>query len=186
MSSPFLTGSKSSIALSLLSLGNAAVEAGDCAQAYQLYEESLALCRELGDERSTALALYGSGLVAVECNEYHEATIRLKEALALFRRLRNDLDVALCLECLALVPVGQGQAARAARLWGASDALLEKLRIPLFSRCIARRERGMAAARAQLDEAAFAAAWAEGRIQPYEGVLASVLRERAWETDGIV
>jgi predicted ATPase/DNA-binding XRE family transcriptional regulator len=174
-------GVKSSIALSLLSLGNAAVEGGDCAQAHQLYEESLALCRELGDERGTALALYGSGLVAMECSEYQQATIRLREALALFSKLRNDFDVALCLECLAMVAVAQGEAARAARLWGVSDALLETLRIPLFSSCIVRRERGMAAARAQLEEATFAAAWAEGRIQPYAEVVASILGERAGE-----
>jgi predicted ATPase/transcriptional regulator with XRE-family HTH domain len=177
------SGVKFKIALSLLSLGNAVVEGGDYAQAHQLYEESLALCRELGDERSTALALYGMGLVAVERNEGQQATLHLREALALFNKLRNDLDVALCLECLALVAVSQGRAARAARLWGASDALLETLHIPLFSNCTVRRERGVAAARAQLGVAAFAAAWAEGRSQPCGEVVADVLRERSGESD---
>jgi predicted ATPase/transcriptional regulator with XRE-family HTH domain len=179
------SGVKSKIALSLLSLGNAAVEGGDCAQAHQLYEESLTLCRELGDERGMALALYGLGLAAVQCDEGQLATLRLQEALALFTKLDNHLDIALCLECLALVAVSQGQAARAAWLWGASDALLETLRIPLFSNCIVRRERGVATARAQLNEAAFAAAWAEGRNQPCAEVVADILRERAGEVGAV-
>ncbi len=73
--------------------------------------------------------------------------------------------------------------ARAARLWGASDALLETMHIPLFSNCTVRRERGVAAARAQLGVAAFAAAWAEGRSQPCGDVVADVLRERSGESD---
>jgi predicted ATPase/transcriptional regulator with XRE-family HTH domain len=171
------SGVKFKIALSLLSLGNAVVEGGDYAQAHHLYQESLALCRELGDERSTALALYGMGLVAVGRNESQQANLHLREALALFNKLRNELDVALCLECLAFVEVTLGRAARAARLWGASDALFETLHMPPFGSCIARRERGVAAARAQLGEATFTAVWEEGQSQPYGEVVAEILHE---------
>ncbi len=170
------SGVKFKIALSLLSLGNAVVEGGDYAQAHQLYKESLALCRELKDDRSTALALYGMGLVAVGRHEGQQAILHIREALGLFNKLRNELDIALCLECLALVDVSQGRAARAARLWGVSDALLETLHMPLFKSCMLRRERGMAAARAQLGEAVFAAAWVEGRGQPYGEVVDDILR----------
>jgi predicted ATPase/transcriptional regulator with XRE-family HTH domain len=170
------SGVKFKIALSLLSLGNAVVEGGDYAQAHRLYQESLALCRELQDDRSTALALYGMALAAVGCNESQQAILHIREALALFNKLRNELDIALCLECLALVDVSQGHAARAAQLWGVSDALLETLHMPLFRSCMLRRERGMAAARAQLGEAVFAAAWAEGRCQLYEEVVDDILR----------
>ncbi len=38
-------------------------------------------------------------------------------------------------------------------------------------------DRDVAAARAQLDEAAFEAAWREGRTMPWEEVIASVLAE---------
>ncbi len=38
-------------------------------------------------------------------------------------------------------------------------------------------ERHVAAARAQLDPATFAAAWVEGRALPLEGVIADVLAE---------
>jgi tetratricopeptide (TPR) repeat protein len=176
------SGVKFKIALSLLSLGNAVVEGGDYAQAYQLYQESLALCRELQDDRSTALALYGMGLVAVGRNESQPAILHIREALGLFNKLRDELDIALCLECLALVDVSQGRAARAARLWGVSDGLLETLHMPLFKSCTLRRERGMAAARAQLGEAAFAAAWAEGRSQPYGEAVDDILRGHLGES----
>jgi predicted ATPase/transcriptional regulator with XRE-family HTH domain len=165
-------GMKNKIAWSLSSVGNAAVEGGDYARARRCYEDSLALCRELGDERSTALALYGLGLVAVEQNDSQQASLRLIQAVALFDKLRNDLDIAFCLECLALVAVSQSRAAQAARLWGASEMLLERLNISLFGNYILRRERGVSAARAQLDEAAFMAAWAQGRAMSREQTIA--------------
>ncbi len=164
----------SKIALSLISLGNAAVERGDYARADRVYAEGLVLCREVGDVRSTAMALYGLGLVAVEQNDGPYAALRLKEALALFNELRNDFDVALCLECLAYVAVMQGRTAEGVLLWGANETLLEALHMTLFGNYRVRRERGVATARNQLDEAAIAAAWAKGRAMGWERAAALV------------
>jgi DNA-binding NarL/FixJ family response regulator len=60
--------------------------------------------------------------------------------------------------------------ARAARLWGAEEAMLEKIEVGVHTyvpdRSLHRRR--VAAARAQLDEEEFEAAWSEGRAMPPE------------------
>jgi DNA-binding NarL/FixJ family response regulator len=64
----------------------------------------------------------------------------------------------------------EGRIARAARLWGAEVALLEKIEAAVYTYVPGRslhRSR-VADARSQLDEEAFAAAWAEGRTMTAE------------------
>lgn len=79
----------------------------------------------------------------------------------------------------------QGQAAWAARVWGAAEALRETYglaRLDTFTlpyQLLLERaahecyERALASARAQLGEAAFAAAWAEGRSMTLKQVLSA-------------
>jgi DNA-binding CsgD family transcriptional regulator len=57
------------------------------------------------------------------------------------------------------------------RLWGAADALREAMGTPIPPVYRADYERSVAAARAQLGEKAFAAAWAEGRSMTPEQAL---------------
>ena len=59
---------------------------------------------------------------------------------------------------------------RAARLWGAEEALLERMEAAVYTyvpdRSLHRSQ--VAAARSQLDEEAFEEAWREGRTMPFE------------------
>ena len=59
----------------------------------------------------------------------------------------------------------QGGVARAARLWGAAEALLETIEATAYAHAPDRAlyERQVRSARAQLDEATWQAAWAQGR-----------------------
>jgi DNA-binding CsgD family transcriptional regulator len=70
-----------------------------------------------------------------------------------------------------------GDALWAARLWGAAESLREAIGRPMPPVYRAEYERSVAAARAQLGEKAFAAAWAEGR---------TMTPEQALETRGAV
>ena len=77
----------------------------------------------------------------------------------------NETDVARYLEGLAAVAASGGRIVRAARLWGAEEALLEKIEVGVHTyvpdRSLHRSQ--IAAARVRFGEEAFAAAWAEGR-----------------------
>jgi hypothetical protein len=86
-----------------------------------------------------------------------------EDSLALYREVGNEDGIAYCLAGLAGVAGAEGQPERAARLLGAAEALLEATGVRLIAADRAEYDRNVAAVRAQLDEAAFAAAWAEGR-----------------------
>ena len=66
---------------------------------------------------------------------------------------------------------------RAARLFGAAEALRESVCVPLPRVHCADYERDVAAARTQLDEATFAVAWAAGQAMTLEQAIAYALSE---------
>jgi hypothetical protein len=70
------------------------------------------------------------------------------------------------------VAVAEGQAARAARLFGAAAGLQERTGAATWPPARARMREALAAARATLGEADFAAQWATGRTLPLEAALA--------------
>ena len=78
---------------------------------------------------------------------------------------------------MACVVALQGDAARAARLWGAAEALSEAIGLPLshLDRSHPDYEGLLSAARSQLDEAAWEAARAEGRAMTPEQAIEDAL-----------
>jgi hypothetical protein len=105
----------------------------------------------------------------------------LREGLAVSREMRSPLQSVECLEGLALVLAEQGQrpagARRAARLLGAAEATRRALGAPRPPIERAEQEATVLAARAALDEAAFATAWAEGEALSLEEAVAEALAE---------
>ena len=73
------------------------------------------------------------------------------------------MPIAAGFDDLGCIAAAQGRGERAARLFGAAKAVWDSLAASLLPWFVADYERGLAAARLQLGEAAFAAAWAEGR-----------------------
>jgi hypothetical protein len=70
-----------------------------------------------------------------------------------------------------------GRPERAARLWGADEALREAAGLPIWPDEQRMYDRAVAAARAQCDEASFGAAWAAGRAMPLEQAIAYALED---------
>jgi predicted ATPase/class 3 adenylate cyclase len=165
------------IACLLKSLGDVARNQGDYQRARALYEESLEIQRQLGHHADTAWLLEGLAAVARSQREYKEATVFYKESLGIYRRTGEQRGIASGLEGLAGVAADDDQAERAARLFGAADALREAIGAPLAPGERADYDRHLAAARAALGEGAFAAAWAEGRALPMEQAIALALDE---------
>ena len=149
-------------------LGATILAQGDAARAVALLEESLALYRDLGAPREIADALGRLGWTALAAGDLPRAGTCFGEGLALYRQLGSERGSAGCLEGLAGVAAARGAAVQAARLFGAAEAQCgaDGLPLPPAARAISRRH--LALARAGLDEAAFAAAWAEGRTMPLD------------------
>jgi DNA-binding CsgD family transcriptional regulator len=88
--------------------------------------------------------------------------------------LGDKASIAECLEGLAAA-VGAwkgGQPERAARLFGAADALRNVVGAPLSAASRPEYERNLNTARSLIHEVAFAEAWAEGRAMTLEQALA--------------
>jgi DNA-binding CsgD family transcriptional regulator len=146
---------------------------GDHERAGRLAERGLAISREIGERQAITSALYTLAILAQTEGENERARNMFEEGLKLSAELGNEADVAHCLEGLASMYGVEGKIVRAARLWGAEEALLEKLEDAVYSyvpdRDLHRSQ--VAAARSQLDEAAWTAAWTEGRaMSPQQAV----------------
>ncbi len=170
-------GHKNMVANALNNLGNVSRDQEDYAVARARNEAGLALARELGDKGGIASFLTNLGSVAFYQGDYDAARALHEESLALLRELGDKRGIAECLEGLAALHGAQGQVAQAAKLWGAAEALRETLGVPLPPADRLASERHLAAARARLDPATFAAAWAEGRALLLEEVIADVLAD---------
>lgn len=180
-------GYKCPLADSLSDLGGVARREGDYEQAAALYEESLALYRELGKrEANVANELRHLGHVAHYQGNTARASSLFKESLTILREPERVTTfaykgykqiIAGCLVGLAGVAGAAGQPARAAQLLGASEALLEAIGAVWEPADRAEYQCYVAAVRAHLDEATFAAAWAEGRTMTLEQAIHEALEE---------
>jgi tetratricopeptide (TPR) repeat protein len=154
---------KEGIAGLLNSLGEMARLQGDYERAAALYDESLSLRRELGTRIGVAMMLHNLGYVALRQGDGRQAAAFFEASLIRYRELKDKNGIAFCLAGLAGLAGAEGQMERAARLLGAAEALLEATGARLIAADRAEYDHNVAIVRAQLDEAAFAAARAEGR-----------------------
>jgi predicted ATPase/DNA-binding CsgD family transcriptional regulator len=152
---------------------------GDHERARRLAERALAISREIGERQATTSALYTLAILAQTEGKDERARNLFGEGLRLSAQLGNEADVAHCLEGLASMYGAEGKMVRAARLWGAEEALLEKLEDAVYTyvpdRALHRNQ--VAAARSQADEAAWAAAWTEGRMMSLEQAVEYALEQ---------
>ena len=131
-----------------------------------LHEEALALFRELGDLRSIAMCLNALGMTALERGSYELARPLFEEDLRLLSKLREKVGIQQGLMGMAAVFGARGDPARAARLWGAEEALREALGLPLWGDFPTPYgyEGRLAAARALMDEASWEEAWRKAEL----------------------
>ncbi|HEX7102287.1 MAG TPA: tetratricopeptide repeat protein [Nitrolancea sp.] len=155
---PFNTG------ISLTSLGELARYEGDDERAMAYLEEGLALFRQVGDAERTAWTLYNLGLVRLHQGNDAEATSSLRESLALRFEQGNSAQIAQTVAGLAQVALTQGAAERAARLFGAVEAIraAQNIATPADEDGEA-EQRCRTRAQAVLGADAYAVAMAQGR-----------------------
>ena len=168
-------GDERNIAYALSYLGMVTVLQGEYATAPALFEESLARAGRVGDREAIAWGRFGQAILAFFQGDYAVAQTQLEECLVILRQLdyHNKFLVALCLEGLGCVATMLGEPVWAARLWGKAETVRAAggPSMPPVVRTI--YEQFVVIVHTQLDEQAFAAAWAEGRVMTPEQVLAA-------------
>lgn len=144
-------------------LGIVALFEGDWTRATNLYEECLAVYRQLGNTWGIAMSLANLGEAALAQGQWDRAANFYRESLAVMQATGSQWYLALALLGLAGATVRQGKSERAARLLGAGEALLQTIEgsLPPFERQL--YERSVDATRAALSETIFETILAEGR-----------------------
>ena len=125
----------------------------------------MTLNRELGDSWDACICLTFLGIVALELGDPERAEALYGESLRLLQGLGDQTGISYGLRGMACAASLRGDAIRAARLWGAAEAVSQTHRLaPLAVRPCPPRLRGLLdAARSRLgDEAAWEAALDEG------------------------
>ncbi len=154
----------------LNNLGVVAALQDDHARAEAPYDESLRIARREGWQSDEALLLDNLSWLAVERGDLRRAAQLSLEAIALGQELRDPGGLGTLSAAFLAGQIGDHESA--ARLGGAVDALRERTGRALESFNRPDHERNMARARTGLGEDAFAAAWAAGRMLPWDEAVA--------------
>jgi DNA-binding CsgD family transcriptional regulator len=144
------------MAEALFVLARVQARQGNYPAARSYYADILILAREGDDLRNIHLAF------RVDLTR----DLRLSENDA-------NLNLPYYVEGLAELVAAQGEGTWAARFWGAAEAMREGLHAPLPPVFRTKYAQAIAAARAQVGEKLFTAAWAQGRAMTLEQVLAA-------------
>jgi DNA-binding NarL/FixJ family response regulator len=94
----------------------------------------------------------------------------------------DQANLSYFLEGLAVVAGARGEPERSARMLGAAEGSMEEAGASVYNYYVPARalyERTLAAVRSQLDEAAWTAAWAEGRAMATEQAVEYALEQEA-------
>jgi tetratricopeptide (TPR) repeat protein len=153
------------MALSLHNLAEVARSQGDQVTARRLGEESLSFRRKLvpEDKRCISASLHSLAGLALLQGDLDAARSLYAQSLVMRREIGEKRGIAECLGGLARVAIRLRQPERAARLFGAVEAIREAIGAPLPPCDHADHRRDLAAVRSALGERVFAAAWARGR-----------------------
>lgn len=149
---------------------------GDLTSSERWYQESLRLETRRGNTWGIASRCYNLGIIAKRRGQHAEALGLYRRSLALSQGLGDRRSSAYTIEALACLASVTGAARRAATLWGAVESERLETSRHRSGAELEQFEADVAEAREQARDQEFEAAWAHGRR---EGLDAIVARELA-------
>jgi len=164
-------GDEVGIGRTLQKMGLLLVVGQDFERAAKLYGESLALARRAEDKLGIVMALWLGALASLGIGDHRQVEELCEEGLGLAVQLKHTHAVTFMLNVLAASTGAQDHPARSARLWGASEALLDSMSLALGPAERYHYRSYVAAARESHGDAAWEAAKDEGRAMSLEQAL---------------
>ena len=147
----------------LYCLGETARLKGDLSRAEVLLSQSLALASEAHDRWGAVYAEYGLAFLALAADDRAGAGEHARRSLTISAELGDTRSATYALEALGCIAAADRQARRAARLFGAAEALREPVGEFMSATLHVARDESLATARAELGARAFGSAFASGR-----------------------
>jgi non-specific serine/threonine protein kinase len=164
----------------LYSLGDTFILEGDYERGAALNEEAAALFRERGSKTGLHYALDNLGWAALLQGDHERARTSFEESLTLCKELGDKIIAAASLEGLACISGAKGEALRAAKLFGAAEALRQAVGAVAYQPTPEEdslREPYRASARSRLGEEAWEEALAKGRAMGLQEAIEYALSE---------
>ncbi|MBA3517232.1 MAG: tetratricopeptide repeat protein, partial [Rhizobiales bacterium] len=157
-------GDRQWTAEALLGVANIAIDRDEHERAAACYEEVLSLAAGGGVSASVlGMALSGYGFLARARGDSTRAHRLLCQSLAIWQQLNDPGSIAVCLEAIAGVVCGLGAPGRAARLFGAAEALRERTGLPIPDGGVTTYRQTVAGVQNCLTMRQFATEWVAGR-----------------------
>ena len=145
----------------LNNLGNVALVQGDYSAVQGLYEECLALCKEMDDETNMAYALLGLGLLGI-AQRTPDARENILQSLRLRQERGGPLTQTSSLIGAAGLALHEGNPQRAVQLLSAVESALKALNAVMEPDIQHFHAQTLAAVREKLDASEFHSAWEAG------------------------
>jgi tetratricopeptide (TPR) repeat protein len=136
--------------------------------AKQHFENGLNIFKRLGNRNFENVMLSELGHLAREKQDFTRAREIYKQTLRGWQELGARPAIAHQLECYASIAIVEEEPQRAARLFGAAQALREKVQSPMTDHEQADHDRDLARLRTMLPETEFNSIWTEGRAMLME------------------
>ncbi len=166
-------GDEWGIGTHLFIIGGVTWYAGDYATARAQCQEAVNLLRRHSDKWGLARGLSRLGFAWLYLNDPRQAAVNFIESMTLFQEIRNRRGVVYCLAGLGGVAAKIGWPDRAARIFGAVDALSGATSMLQYGIDRARYQRTLALAREDVpDEFIWNSAHKEGRTLTLEQAIA--------------
>jgi predicted ATPase/Tfp pilus assembly protein PilF len=144
-------------------LGELALSAGDLQGARTRFARSLKVSQDAEDKRGEAITLWRFGKADAVSGDHDSARKKLADALRALQTFEMSAEALDCLEDYVKLLERAGQCESAVRTSAATTALRAMLGLPRSPHREAEMQARIKAARVELGDAAFDAAWSGGR-----------------------
>ena len=170
-------GNRWGSSMTIFGLGYFARSIGDYEQARSRFRACLPVFIEFGDKHRINMIQSELAHIEREQGQFKQAIPMYRETILEWQRLGHRAAIAHQLECFAFIAKAQEQPERAAKLFGAAEALREKINIAMTPQERIQYDREIADLRSNMDEKSFAAHWADGHRMTIDRIIKFALEE---------
>jgi predicted ATPase len=156
----------------LNALGEIARQQEDYEAAREFYEEALTLARQESAKASIPVFTQNLAMIACFQRDYKTALSFALESLKIFKELGDEIFIGIGLGIFAALAVAAGETEKAARLFGAAQAIFDATGFKLDKVDQMFFDRYIGEARAGIGEEAFEAAFREGQSMRLKDAIA--------------
>jgi len=156
-------GSRWSYATTLHGSGNFYAGLKQFDKAREKYKVAMHIMQELGSSRIVIMLKSDLAHILRHEGNFAEAIPAYHETIKEWQRMGHRAAIAHQLESLAFIAKAMEQTERAARLFGAAEALRKKIRIDMTTQERQEYDKEISDLKANMDKEEFASLWAEGR-----------------------